>query len=154
MAGHAESTPAPPETPPEPFHDPETARPFREAFARRLPPDRRRELEVAARDAYHVALEADGAPHGLPDASDTWGMLRTAAVDLRETVAFLAAIAREHTESCLDERDTVLCILAGVRRLELEAVTERVEATIAFETTPARPLPPELCAAVLMPGAR
>lgn len=116
-------------------------------------PGRRRELEVAARDAYHAALEADGAPHGLPDASDTWGMLRAAAVDLRETVSFLAAIAREHTESCLDERDTVLCILAGVRRLELEAVTERVEATAAFEPTRERPLPPELCTAVIVPAA-
>lgn len=151
MADHAKSTPTPPESPPEPFHDPESERPFREAFARRLPPEKRRELEEAARDAYHDTLERFS-EHAHPDASDTWGMLRAGAVDLRETVAFLAAIAREHQESGLDERDTVLCILAGIRRLELEAVTERVEATAAFEPTRERPLPPELCAAVIAPS--
>jgi hypothetical protein len=113
--------------------------------------------EEAARAVYHETLERFS-EHAHPDESDTWGMLRlrAAAVDLRETVVFLAAIARDHQESGLDERDTVLCILAGLRRLEVEAVTERVEAVVVvvFEPAPERPLPPELCVAVLMPGAR
>lgn len=154
MSDHAKSTPTPPEPLPEPIRDPEADRPFREPFARRLPPAVRAELTEHAREAFDAALEADGAPDAFPDESDTWGRLRAAAVDLRETVALLESISREHQESDLSERETVLSILSGVRRLELEAVTERVEATAAFEPTPARPLPAELCAAVLLPGER
>lgn len=139
-------------TPPEPRRDPEYDRPFREPFARRLPPDVRRELTELAQNAYIASLEAEGAPDAFPDQSDTLGRLRGAAVDLRETVALLESISEEHQESCLDGPTTVLCILAGIRRLEVEAVTERVEATIAFEPTRERPLPTELCAAAIAPG--
>lgn len=139
--------------PPPPRPDAEYDRPFREPFARRLPADVRAELTERARAAYSAALEADGAPDAFPDESDTMGRLRAAAVDLRETVALLESISEEHLYSDLGERDTVLCILAGVRRLEVEAVTERVEAVIAFEPTRDRPLPAELCAAAIAPEA-
>lgn len=151
MRDQSESTPT---VPPEPFHDPERDRPFREAFARRLPADVRAELTERAQAAYSAALEADGAPDAFPDESDTMVRLSAAAVDLRETVALLESIAEEHQGSSLDERDTVLCILAGIRRLEVEAVTERVEAVVAFQPTRKRPLPAELCAAAITPGAR
>lgn len=153
MSSREKSTapPSPPE--PDPVPDPEVDRPFREAFARRLPAAVRAELTERAQDAYSASLEADDRSDAFPDESDTWGRLKAAAVDLRETVALLASIAEEHLSCDMNERDTVLCILAGVRRLEVEAVTERVEAAVAFVPTPERPLPEELCSAVIAPAA-
>jgi hypothetical protein len=113
-------------------YDAEFARPLREAFARRLPPDVRRELEARAAAAYCAALQADGAPHAFPDDSDTWGRLKAAAVDLRETSRLLADIAAEPLESDLDGWDAALSMLAAPRAQEVEAIAERVEALLTL----------------------
>ena len=132
--------------------DAETTRPFREAFARRLPPDVRRELERQASEAYAASLEAPDSPYAFPDASDTRGRLKAAVVDLRETAALLAEIAAEHLDTELESRDTALCLLAAARRLEVEAVAERVEALLTYQPTPTRPFPAELASACLTPS--
>lgn len=79
---------------PEPFHDPESERSFRGAFARFLPPDRRRELEGAARAVYHDALESlrsDSPPGRVRHLGHAPGGRFRSARDS----TFLAAAARE-----------------------------------------------------------
>jgi hypothetical protein len=133
--------------------DPESNRPFREVFARRLPAELRRELETSARTAYSAALEAGTRDPVEPSAGDTRQCLRAAVVDLRETAELLGAVGREHQESVMDWSSTMLSILAAPRRLELEAVIERLEETLAWESTTARLFPPKLVEAALVPSS-
>jgi hypothetical protein len=97
-------------------------------------------------------LEANGAGHAFPDDSDVRGQLAAAEVDLRETAALLAWVEQVPRDSCLeDPHEVMLCVLAGPRRVELEAVAERLARMLAWQPEAAHPFPPGSAAAGMKP---